>query len=196
MSDVTAAGTVLSVLAASTLGGWGVVVLHWARVPQPPVGTVTSQDGTQVPVLEAGPRHEPVVLRGGTWIGLLERLATTGALLALQPGLLAVVVAVKGLGRWADLRDNPAVTERFIIGTLASLTWAGACGIVGAHLLGGAAAGGAPRGRWARRPQNQLTGALRPRGQKGPPVGRRVHGPAPASGVTGGWGRRRRRLCP
>jgi hypothetical protein len=81
------------------------------------------------------------VLRGGTWIGLLERLATTGALLALQPGLLAVVVAVKGLGRWSDLRDNPAVTERFIIGTLASLTWAGACGIVGAHLLGGTAAG-------------------------------------------------------
>jgi len=143
VSGVTAAGTVLAVLAASTLGGWGVVllVLHWARVPQPPVGTVTSQDGTQVPVLEAGPRHEPVVLRGGTWIGLLERLATTGALLALQPGLLAVVVAVKGLGRWSDLRDNPAVTERFIIGTLASLTWAGACGIVGARLLGGAAAG-------------------------------------------------------
>ena len=108
MSDVTAVGTVLAVLAASTLGGWGVVVLHWARVPQPPVGTVTSQDGTQVPVLEAGPQHEPVVLRGGTWIGL---------------------------------RDNPAVTERFIIGTLASLTWAGACGIVGARLLGGAAAG-------------------------------------------------------
>lgn len=141
MSDVTAVGTVLAVLAASTLGGWGVVVLHWARVPQPPVDTVTSQDGTQVPVLEAGPQHEPVVLRGGTWIGLLERLATTGALLALQPGLLAVVVAVKGLGRWSDLRDNPAVTERFIIGTLASLTWAGACGIVGARLLGGAAAG-------------------------------------------------------
>ena len=50
-------------------------------------------------------------------------------------------MAVKGLGRWSDLRDNPAVTERFIIGTLASLTWAGACGIVGARLLGGAAAG-------------------------------------------------------
>ena len=145
MSGVTAVGTVLAVLAASTLGGWGVVVLHWARVPQPPVGTVTSQDGTQVPVLEAGPQHEPVVLRGGTWIGLLERLATTGALLALQPGLLAVVVAVKGLGRWSDLRDNPAVTERFIIGTLASLTWAGACGIVGAPCMAGPPPAARPR---------------------------------------------------
>lgn len=43
--------------------------------------------------------------------------------------------AVKGLGHWADLRDNPGTTERFIIGTLASTTWAGVRGVLGSALL-------------------------------------------------------------
>jgi hypothetical protein len=40
---------------------------------------------------------------------------------------LVVVLAVKGLGRYAELRA-PAAAERFIIGTLASALWAAACG--------------------------------------------------------------------
>lgn len=40
--------------------------------------------------------------------------------------LLAALIAVKGLGRFRDL-DAGAATERFIIGTLVSLIWAGAC---------------------------------------------------------------------
>jgi len=37
-----------------------------------------------------------------------------------------VVLAVKGLGRFAELRA-PAAAERFIVGTLASGLWAAAC---------------------------------------------------------------------
>ncbi|WP_308281655.1 hypothetical protein [Cellulomonas sp. PS-H5] len=76
-------------------------------------------------------------LRGGTWIGVLERLAITGTLLAGEPGGVAVVVAVKGLGRYPELRagDDPAVSERFVIGTLASLVWAAGIGVLGRWLL-------------------------------------------------------------
>ncbi|MPV37996.1 hypothetical protein [Georgenia subflava] len=81
------------------------------------------------------------VLRGGTWIGMLERLAITGSVLAGFPEAVAVVLAVKGLGRYPELREahpdrrSPAA-ERFIIGTLASYTWAGLTGVVGVLWLG------------------------------------------------------------
>ncbi|WP_448060706.1 hypothetical protein [Cellulomonas hominis] len=82
-----------------------------------------------------GPRAR-AALRGGTWIGLLERLAVTGCVLAGQPGGVAVVVAVKGLGRYPELRENPGASERFVIGTLTSLLCAGAVGLGGRWLLG------------------------------------------------------------
>ncbi len=66
------------------------------------------------------------VLRGGATIGYLERLAVIGlAVLGRFEGI-AIVVAVKGLGRLGEL-DSPEARERFIIGTLVSLVWAGAC---------------------------------------------------------------------
>lgn len=75
-------------------------------------------------------------LRGGTWIGLLERAAVTGGLLLGYPTAVAFVIAVKGLGRYPELRDNPAASERFVIGSLASLVWASAVGIAGAAVIG------------------------------------------------------------
>ena len=66
------------------------------------------------------------ILRGGATIGFLERLALIGTVLAGQAAAIAVIVAVKGLGRFSELDDSRA-RERFIIGTLTSLTWAGAC---------------------------------------------------------------------
>lgn len=68
--------------------------------------------------------HE--VLRGGLAIGMLERFAVAGAILAGFPGAVAVVVAIKGVGRFTELAASEA-RERFIIGTLASLIWACAC---------------------------------------------------------------------
>jgi hypothetical protein len=94
---------------------------------------------------DAGPTggpHDPVgtdatsTLRGGTWIGALERLAVTGSLLAGYPAGVAFVIAVKGLGRYPELRENPGSSERFVIGTLASLLWSAALGLLGSALLG------------------------------------------------------------
>ncbi|WP_344735863.1 hypothetical protein [Microbacterium awajiense] len=65
--------------------------------------------------------HE--VMRGGTTIGYLERLGALIAIVAGFPEAIAVIVAVKGIGRFSELA-SPAARERFIIGTLASLLWA------------------------------------------------------------------------
>lgn len=67
------------------------------------------------------------VLRGGTVIGYLERLAVVASLIAGYPEAIAVVVAIKGIGRFSELA-TPAARERFIVGTLASLLWAGLVG--------------------------------------------------------------------
>jgi hypothetical protein len=67
------------------------------------------------------------VLRGGATIGYLERLGVALALLAGYPEAIAVVVAVKGIGRFSELAA-PEARERFIIGTLASMLWAGVVG--------------------------------------------------------------------
>jgi hypothetical protein len=87
--------------------------------------------------------HAEQVLRGGAWIGAFERTAVFAALVAGWPEGLAVVLALKGLGRYSELRadaggpgeptapDAGGVAERFIIGTFASVLWAVAC--AGAH---------------------------------------------------------------
>lgn len=63
------------------------------------------------------------VLRGGTTIGYLERVAVALGIIAGYPEAIAVVVALKGIGRFSELAAAEA-RERFIIGTLASLVWA------------------------------------------------------------------------
>ena len=62
-------------------------------------------------------------LRGGRVIGVLERVAVVGALVAGWPEGIAVVLAVKGLARYPEIRDQHA-GEQFIIGTFASVLWA------------------------------------------------------------------------
>lgn len=64
------------------------------------------------------------ILRGGAIIGVLERLAVCLAILAGQPVAIAYVVAIKGLGRFAELKETPVAAERFIIGTFTSMLWA------------------------------------------------------------------------
>ena len=76
-----------------------------------------------------GPRVQRTILRGGTWIGALERLALTATLVAGWPEGLAAVVAVKAFARYPELRAGPSTgaVERFIIGTFTSLGWAAVC---------------------------------------------------------------------
>ncbi|MFV0451058.1 MAG: hypothetical protein ACK5LS_02260 [Propioniciclava sp.] len=76
-----------------------------------------SPAGQEPHLLQAG-----ASLRGGTWIGALERLSVYGAILAGYPAGIAVVVALKGLARYPELRASSAGSaERFIIGTFLSL---------------------------------------------------------------------------
>ena len=133
MNPWLAALVVSGGLAVSAVGGWAatVAVLRLAsRSPdagQPGAATAPAGPAAAGPV---------AALRGGTWIGLLERLAITGALLAGYPAAIAFVIAVKGLGRYPELRENPAASERFVIGTLTSMVWASSVGIAGLAILG------------------------------------------------------------
>ena len=141
MHPALVAGIWAGALLVSALGGWLVtrVVLRLASRSR----DAGRRRGSHGPVLleplrvSDGPNGEgaQIVLRGGTWIGVLERLAVTGSLLAGVPEGVAVVVAVKGLGRYPELRENPGASERFVIGTLASLLWSAVCGMVAVRLL-------------------------------------------------------------
>lgn len=66
------------------------------------------------------------ILRGGAWIGSMERAAIFVTLIAGWPEGLAIVLAMKGLGRYPELKQ-PGAAERFIIGSFTSVLWAIAC---------------------------------------------------------------------
>ena len=105
------------------------------EITRPAVPAETGAGGPgQVPAApEAGTR----ILRGGAIIGVLERLAVCLAILTGQPVAIAYVVAIKGLGRFAELKETPVAAERFIIGTLTSMLWAaGVAALVKVLLLG------------------------------------------------------------
>ncbi|HET7328587.1 MAG TPA: hypothetical protein VFJ14_15020 [Nocardioidaceae bacterium] len=81
------------------------------------------------------------VLRGGAWIGGLERAAVFATVVTGWPEGLAIILALKGVARYPELRGPGAptgqglveagvphgVAERFIIGTFVSVLWAAAC---------------------------------------------------------------------
>lgn len=75
------------------------------------------------------------ILRGGAWIGVLERAAIYAAVVAGWPEGIAIVLAVKSLARYPELQAGAAsaAAERFIIGTFVSTLFACAC--AGAALL-------------------------------------------------------------
>ncbi len=122
----------LAALIVSAVGGWGVTRLclwageHRAKEPMPRV-VILEQKTVDV---------EDAILRGGLMIGVLERVAITGGLLAGYPEVIAVVVAIKGLGRFSELKKTPAAAERFIVGTMASLLTAFAVAMVALLIAG------------------------------------------------------------
>ena len=106
-----------AIVLAAVLIGWvvTVLVLRGAKLPE---ATVKPKEDEFI--LET-PEPKAEVPRGGTLVGLLERAAVATCVVAGHVELIAVVVAVKGLGRFAELRDDPAFAERFLIGTLTSM---------------------------------------------------------------------------
>lgn len=93
--------------------------------------------GPTVGPTPAAPGTSTRILRGGAIIGVLERLAVCLAILAGQPVAIAYVVAIKGLGRFAELKETPVAAERFIIGTLTSMLWAAGVAALARVLLTG-----------------------------------------------------------
>lgn len=101
-----------------------------------PEASVAPSDGAEVVPADASPADRDggsadtlqgagAVLRGGRWIGRLERLAVYASITAGYPNGLAVSVAVKALARYPELRSTTsAAAERFIIGTFVSVLWA------------------------------------------------------------------------
>lgn len=77
------------------------------------------------------------ILRGGAWIGVLERTAIYASIVAGWPEGIAVVLAVKSLARYPELQagKKSAAAERFIIGTFVSTLFACACAGVAVWLL-------------------------------------------------------------
>ncbi|MBG0739258.1 hypothetical protein IV500_07625 [Paeniglutamicibacter antarcticus] len=134
---------VLTVLIAVGVG-WPVTLgmLRLARAAevldaQEPPAAAEPTNRTDGPPAAAPARPSPGVLRGGLVIGMLERAAVVVAILADQPVAIAYVVAIKGLGRYPELRQSPAASERFIIGTLSSMLWAAAVAVLVKWLLPG-----------------------------------------------------------
>ncbi|MCK3770418.1 hypothetical protein MZK47_12125 [Microbacterium aerolatum] len=84
---------------------------------------------------DADPQNARTLMRGGTVIGYLERLAAVIAIAVGFPEAVAAVIAVKGIGRFPELAE-PEARERFIIGTVASLLWAGVIGAIVRLTLG------------------------------------------------------------
>ncbi len=75
------------------------------------------------------PDQARTLMRGGTVIGYLERVAMVIAITVGFPEAIAAIIAVKGIGRFPELAE-PEARERFIIGTVASLLWAGVIGAI------------------------------------------------------------------
>lgn len=120
MSWLEVAGVAAS-LAASSLGGLAVVPMVLRLADR-------KREGARSPEAVSS-------LRGGLWIGLLERLAITGSIAAGFEVGVGVVVAIKGLGRYPELKEHPAASERFVVGTLASFVWSALWGFVALAFL-------------------------------------------------------------
>jgi hypothetical protein len=128
----------VAALAVSVAGGGPVVLFVLAMASRGSVadgahGGILIEDKREQ--LPASPHQVHEVLRGGTTIGVFERFATTASIMAGFPEAIAVLVAIKGVGRFTEL-DAAEARERFIIGTLVSLVWACACGAVFRLALG------------------------------------------------------------
>lgn len=115
--------TVVLAVAAAAIGGTVIPPAAFRIARRAPAQTNTTT------LVAAGP------LRGGLIIGILERTAVAAAIVAAKgPEGIAIVMAVKGLARYPELRE-PTASEQFIIGTFTSVLWAVAAGAVGRGML-------------------------------------------------------------
>lgn len=115
-------------IALATIGGnpvvrWVLRAADGGKTTEGPRGGILVELMAEHAAATPTAARQEEILRGGTTIGYLERLAAALSLVAGFPAAIAVIVALKGIGRFTELA-TPAARERFIVGTLASLVWA------------------------------------------------------------------------
>lgn len=133
---------VLGRVGDGTTGAWSWVVLALAMISAVITGGAVTTSILSLADTASRPTPQRIqrnILRGGTWIGALERIGIAAFLLAGWPEGIAIILAVKGLARYPELRTSHSTgaAERFIIGTFASIGWAAACAGVALLLLRG-----------------------------------------------------------
>lgn len=104
--------------AAVTWGGSPLVRLLFRLADRPERTSAVEEAPPAAGAIQAAASQ----LRGGFWIGMLERLAIYATIMAGYGGGLVVILGVKSLARYPELRaeDRRGAAERFIIGTFAS----------------------------------------------------------------------------
>ncbi|MBY4130431.1 hypothetical protein HQO83_18710 [Rhodococcus fascians] len=124
-SALLAAAAVLAIVAGPALGFGHAVGVVLSVVAAALGGTATVPTVFTIARRRRGSTGDDPVepLRGGLTIGVLERVAVAVSILAGWPEGIAIVLAVKGLARYPELRESHA-SEQFIIGTFASVLWA------------------------------------------------------------------------
>lgn len=132
LSPVVGAVIALLAVALATFGGdpfvrWVLSIADGGKTAEGDRGGILVELMADRGTTGGAPRQEEI-LRGGTTIGYLERVAAALSIVAGFPAAIAVLVALKGIGRFSELA-TPAARERFIVGTLASLLWA--CAVAG-----------------------------------------------------------------
>jgi len=109
---------VVVVIAVATVWGGSPLVRLLFRLADRSERTAAIEEPAQPGAIQAAASQ----LRGGFWIGLLERLAIFATIMAGYGGGLVVILGVKSLARYPELRaeEHRGAAERFIIGTFAS----------------------------------------------------------------------------
>ena len=121
--------------AVATLAGSPLVRQVLRRADEP--RRVPADDADGEPAQPPGIQAASAQLRGGHWIGLLERIAVYASILSGFAEGIAVVLAIKGLARYPDLKaTTTGAAERFIIGTFSSVLFAAACAGLAWWLVG------------------------------------------------------------
>lgn len=122
LAAVTGGGPVVRTVLVA--GGVGVRTGRGPDTPgndEQPGNDAETPDAPEHPAPDSAADAGP--LRGGRVIGYLERLAVVTTLMAGWPEGLAIILAVKSLARYPELRA-PHAAEQFIMGTFASVMWA------------------------------------------------------------------------
>lgn len=130
---------VVGVLAVvAVLAGSPVVTALFRRADPPRAPSANAEESAAAAQADApGIRAAAATLRGGRWIGMLERLAVFATILAGFGEGIAVVLAIKALARYPELKaTSSGAAERFIIGTFSSVLFASACAGLAWWLIG------------------------------------------------------------